>query len=139
MNQIVHPFSHRQPGKATTFLVIDPEDFDVVSLTPAEYIAIVHIAMKQSRAVSEADLLANQADRMFDGIVVQEIDRKARDVDEEDVVECVREAVSRNHDLQAHDVVLLRPGGVFKTSSGKVQRRACREAYLAGTLKRRSG
>jgi acyl-CoA synthetase (AMP-forming)/AMP-acid ligase II len=70
-------------------------------------------------------------------VVVQEIDRKARDVDEEDVVECVREAVSRNHELQAHDVVLLRPGGVFKTSSGKVQRRACREAYLAGTLKRR--
>jgi len=72
-------------------------------------------------------------------VVVQEIDRKARDVDEEDVVECVREAVSRNHELQAHDVVLLRPGGVLKTSSGKVQRRACREAYLDGTLKRRSG
>ena len=33
-----------------------------------------------------------------------------------------------------HEVVLVAPAGVPKTSSGKVQRRACRELYLAGGL-----
>ena len=36
--------------------------------------------------------------------------------------------------MSVHAVVLLRPGGVPKTSSGKVQRRACRAAYLADEL-----
>jgi acyl-CoA synthetase (AMP-forming)/AMP-acid ligase II len=30
--------------------------------------------------------------------------------------------------------VLLRPAGLPKTSSGKVQRRACRQQYLDGDL-----
>ena len=31
-------------------------------------------------------------------------------------------------------IVLIRSGSVPKTSSGKIQRHACRAAYLAGTL-----
>lgn len=46
----------------------------------------------------------------------------------------VRRAISENHDLRTHDIVLLRPGSVPKTSSGKIQRRATRASYLAGTL-----
>jgi hypothetical protein len=36
--------------------------------------------------------------------------------------------------MQAHTVVLVKLGSVPKTSSGKIQRRACRAAFLAGEL-----
>jgi acyl-CoA synthetase (AMP-forming)/AMP-acid ligase II len=38
------------------------------------------------------------------------------------------------HGLAVKDFVLLPPGGVPRTSSGKVARSGCRERYLAGTL-----
>ena len=36
---------------------------------------------------------------------------------------------------RSHEVVLLRAGELPRTTSGKVRRRACREAWLAGTLR----
>jgi len=54
--------------------------------------------------------------------------------DAEEVVRAIRRAVSQHHELQVHDVVLLRFGGLPKTSSGKVQRHACRAGYLDRTL-----
>jgi acyl carrier protein len=52
----------------------------------------------------------------------------------EGVVEAVCQAVSARHDLQPFAVVLLRAGTVPKTTSGKVQRYACRTAFLDGSL-----
>lgn len=40
----------------------------------------------------------------------------------------------RRHGVRLHALVLLRRGGVPKTTSGKVRRGACRDRYLAGTL-----
>src|SRR5262249_20870173 len=45
-----------------------------------------------------------------------------------------RAAIAEAHGVHAHTVALLRPRGLPKTSSGKVQRRASREGLLAGTL-----
>jgi amino acid adenylation domain-containing protein len=42
--------------------------------------------------------------------------------------------VAGEHGVQVHAVAVARTGGVPKTTSGKVQRRACRAAYLAGEL-----
>ncbi|GAB4108543.1 MAG: fatty acyl-AMP ligase [Roseiflexaceae bacterium] len=53
-----------------------------------------------------------------------------------EVLKAIRQAVAEEHDLRVADVVLLKVGGVAKTSSGKIQRRACRTAYLAGELTR---
>lgn len=52
----------------------------------------------------------------------------------EEVVKAIRQTVSRQFDLAVYDVVLLKAGAVFKTSSGKVMRHACRAAYLNGSL-----
>ncbi|WP_231510333.1 aminotransferase class I/II-fold pyridoxal phosphate-dependent enzyme [Fischerella sp. PCC 9605] len=52
----------------------------------------------------------------------------------EEVAKAIRRAVLREHDLQVYQVLLLKPGTLPKTSSGKVQRLACREAFLAGNL-----
>ena len=46
----------------------------------------------------------------------------------------IRRAIVETHELQTHAVVLLKHGTLPKTSSGKIQRRACRASYLGGTL-----
>ncbi len=51
-----------------------------------------------------------------------------------EVIQAIRRAVSQHHDLQVYATVLLKPGTLPKTSSGKVQRHACRAGFLAGTL-----
>ncbi len=45
----------------------------------------------------------------------------------DEVVDAIRRDVAREHHLALQRVVLLRPGGLPKTSSGKVQRTRCRE------------
>lgn len=50
------------------------------------------------------------------------------------VVEAVRRAVSEEHGLELHALVLLRAGTIPKTSSGKIQRHACRRDFEAGAL-----
>src|SRR5215216_8111288 len=68
-------------------------------------------------------------------VVVQELERRyVRNAKVSEVVASVRHAVTEHHELQVHAVVLVRTGSIPKTSSGKVQRRATRAAYLDGTL-----
>lgn len=50
------------------------------------------------------------------------------------VIAAVRRAVACEHQLQVHEVVLLKPGHLPRTSSGKVRRRRCREALQKGEL-----
>jgi len=66
-------------------------------------------------------------------IVVAEVERTRRD-DWSDVIDAVRKAVTAEHELPPDAVVLVRFGSIPKTSSGKIQRHACREEFLAGTL-----
>ncbi|HEX8275905.1 MAG TPA: amino acid adenylation domain-containing protein, partial [Longimicrobiaceae bacterium] len=68
-------------------------------------------------------------------VVVQEVSRQAAaGVDVEEVAAAIRRAVAGEHGLQVHAVAVVRSGGVPKTTSGKVQRRACRAGFLAGEL-----
>ncbi|MCG5059277.1 MAG: fatty acyl-AMP ligase [Limnoraphis sp. WC205] len=52
------------------------------------------------------------------------------------VIQSIRRAVSQHHDLQVYDTVLLKVGGIPKTSSGKIQRHICRSRFLDQTLNR---
>ncbi|MFF2200277.1 fatty acyl-AMP ligase [Streptomyces sp. NPDC058145] len=52
----------------------------------------------------------------------------------EKITDVIRAAVGEAHGLTLRDIVLVRPGTIPKTSSGKIQRRATRGAYLEGTL-----
>jgi amino acid adenylation domain-containing protein len=67
-------------------------------------------------------------------VIVQEGDRRLAESDAEVIIEMIRAAVAQEHELFLHDVVLIRAGSIPKTSSGKIQRHACQENYLAGTL-----
>ncbi|MBD6620561.1 AMP-binding protein [Komarekiella sp. 'clone 1'] len=68
-------------------------------------------------------------------VIVQEIERSyLRSLDVNQVVEAICKAVSQQHELQVYAVLLLKPGSIPKTSSGKIQRYACKAGYLARNL-----
>jgi len=70
-------------------------------------------------------------------ILIQELSRKdggADGPDLEEVAISVREAIAQEFDVRTHTVALVRRGAVLKTSSGKIQRRACRQALLTGAM-----
>jgi natural product biosynthesis luciferase-like monooxygenase protein len=69
-------------------------------------------------------------------VVLAELRRAARlaaDVDA--IAAAIKAAVLVRHEVSVHQVVLLQPGQLPKTSSGKVQRRASRVAFLEGSLR----
>jgi acyl-CoA synthetase (AMP-forming)/AMP-acid ligase II/acyl carrier protein len=67
-------------------------------------------------------------------VVVHEVGRAHLDVDCEEVAAAIRRAVAVEHELVVHTVVLLKTGTLPRTTSGKLQRRGCRDEFLRGTL-----
>lgn len=68
-------------------------------------------------------------------VLVHELRRQhmaAPDVAE--IAAAVRKEVVRRHGLQVAALVLLKPGALPRTTSGKVRRRECRERLMAGAL-----
>lgn len=66
-------------------------------------------------------------------ILVHEIELRQRpDVNE--VIDKIRQAVTQEHEVLVDSLLLVRAGAMPKTSSGKIQRYACREGFVAGTL-----
>ncbi|HEY0734516.1 MAG TPA: amino acid adenylation domain-containing protein, partial [Herpetosiphonaceae bacterium] len=67
-------------------------------------------------------------------VVVHEIDRQHRRVEIESVVGAIRQAVAEQHELRVYSIALIKHGSIPKTSSGKIQRHACRNQFLSGDL-----
>ncbi|MBC7878685.1 MAG: amino acid adenylation domain-containing protein [Anaerolineales bacterium] len=67
-------------------------------------------------------------------VIVQEVTRQNRKPDINEVASAIRQAVAEKHDLQVFAIVLVKPMSIPKTSSGKIQRRACKKAFLENTL-----
>jgi acyl-CoA synthetase (AMP-forming)/AMP-acid ligase II len=68
-------------------------------------------------------------------VVVQEIERTQRhSLPEAEVASAVRAAVVNNHDIALHKIVLIRPGTLPKTTSGKIQRSLTKRRWLDGAL-----
>lgn len=65
-------------------------------------------------------------------VIVHEVTRRG-DRHWPDVIEAVRRAVAEE-DLELAAVVLVRPGSLLRTTSGKVRRRSCRQAFLQDEL-----
>ena len=66
-------------------------------------------------------------------VLVHEIARRSR-ASVEEIAAAVRGALSEEHEVSVAEVVLIRPETLPRTSSGKVRRRACRTAWLEGSL-----
>jgi acyl-CoA synthetase (AMP-forming)/AMP-acid ligase II len=68
-------------------------------------------------------------------VIVQEVERSRRHtLDIAEIAGGIREAVAEEHGLSVSEVVLVRPGSIPKTTSGKIQRRLTRTLWLNGEL-----
>lgn len=66
-------------------------------------------------------------------VVVQELEhRQSPDLDA--VIESIRQSLIEEYEVQARVILLVKAGSVPKTSSGKIQRHACRAAFQAESL-----
>ncbi|MCA9248975.1 MAG: AMP-binding protein, partial [Planctomycetales bacterium] len=66
-------------------------------------------------------------------VIVQEVERR-RDLDTEEILTAIRKAIAAEHELSVDAIILIKAGSIPKTSSGKIQRHACRADYQKGTL-----
>jgi len=64
-------------------------------------------------------------------VIVQSIRRShVKSIDPHSIFESIRRAVSSEFSVKVHSIELLMPASVPRTTSGKIQRRACKRAYL---------
>ncbi|MDJ0835576.1 MAG: amino acid adenylation domain-containing protein [Acidobacteriota bacterium] len=69
-------------------------------------------------------------------VVTQEVERTAlRKLNGGEVCRTVTSAIAKDHQLATAAVVLLMPGSLPQTSSGKIRRQTCRQQYLDGGLR----
>lgn len=68
-------------------------------------------------------------------VIAQEVHRGYRyRIQISEVIEPIRWAIFEQHFIDVYSIVLLKPGMLPKTPSGKVQRSRCRSQFLEGTL-----
>lgn len=68
-------------------------------------------------------------------VVVHEVRREVyQRIAPEELFAAIRHAIAEYHGIDPAHIILIRPGSLPRTSSGKVQRRACRKAWQDGQL-----
>src|SRR6478736_1891038 len=68
-------------------------------------------------------------------VIVQEVERTAlRKLDAPAVFQAIRAALVREHEIVPAAIVLVKPATIPKTSSGKIQRSACRTQFAGAAL-----
>ncbi|WP_025353457.1 type I polyketide synthase [Nocardia nova] len=114
-------------GRAKDVLIIDGRNH-----YPQDLEASVEAAHATVRAGCVAAFSVEGADGERP-VVVAEV--KTTDADELAAAEmAVRAVLGTEHGLAPHAIEFVAPRTILKTSSGKIQRQACRAAYLAGEL-----
>jgi acyl-CoA synthetase (AMP-forming)/AMP-acid ligase II len=91
-----------------------------------------HPALRRHCGAAFSMLDHNNEERL---VVVQEFERSHRQqIAIGEIVATIREAVTREHDIAPHEIVLIRTGTLPQTTSGKIQRNLARQMFLTGTL-----
>jgi acyl-CoA synthetase (AMP-forming)/AMP-acid ligase II len=68
-------------------------------------------------------------------VLVQEVERtQRRGLDTEEIKACIREAVANEHEIALDSIVLIPPGEIPKTTSGKIQRSLTRQMWLQNSF-----
>lgn len=87
-----------------------------------------HSALRPEHAAAFSVTVDNQER----AVVVVELNQSSDD--NQLIVQAIRTALAEVHELDVYAVALLKKGTILKTSSGKLQRHACKQAFLAGRL-----
>lgn len=96
---------------------------------PANQLPAVVFEQNSSGLKFDADDASEQL------VIVGERGPGAGKADPQPIADAVRAAVSQRHGVTVRDVLLVPAGSIPRTSSGKIARRACKAAYLEGTLR----
>ncbi|MFC9999050.1 long-chain-fatty-acid--AMP ligase FadD32 [Nocardia sp. NPDC127526] len=90
-------------------------------------------------SVSADEMPVEAGDRAEAGteqlVIVAERGTGAAKLDPEPIAETVRAAIAKRHGVTVRDLLLVPAGSIPRTSSGKIARRACKAAYVEGTLR----
>ncbi|WP_067827668.1 fatty acyl-AMP ligase [Actinomadura kijaniata] len=117
-------------GRIKDLIIVDgrnhyPQDIEVTTQEAHPAVRPDHVAAFAVQG-EETELL----------VVVAERNRRvplAR-LDPAEVETAVRGAINVEHEMSVHEFLLIEPGGVSRTSSGKIARAATRQRYLDGAL-----
>ncbi len=104
-----------------------------VNRYPQDIEATIENASIRLRAAGAAAFAIERNDRE-QLIVVCEVERDRTNKQWGDVIDAIRSRIMEEHELPPDAIVLVRANSIPKTSSGKVQRHACREKYLQSKL-----
>ncbi|GCF10239.1 hypothetical protein KDI_38030 [Dictyobacter arantiisoli] len=103
------------------------------NLYPQDIEAVVessHPALRQN-CCAAFSLSDEQGERL---IITQEIERHHQGWEKAAIIQAIRQKVTAEFDIEVASIVLLRAGTILKTTSGKIQRSACRQSFLAENL-----
>ena len=84
---------------------------------------------------SHAGLKRDPDDTSEQLVIVGERAPGAHKLDVGPIIDDIRAAIAVRHGVTVRDVLLTAAGAIPRTSSGKIGRRACRSAYLDGSLR----
>ncbi|MBS9536149.1 fatty acyl-AMP ligase [Mycobacterium sp. M1] len=118
-------------GRCKDLMLIDgyrhyPNDIEMT-------VADCHPALLPGRGA--AFLLPTERSAPEHLVVVQEVHHHdAAGVDLDALITEIREAIRAQHGVDAQTVLLIKPMRIPTTTSGKIQRGACRDQYVAGEL-----
>ncbi|TRW90367.1 type I polyketide synthase [Candidatus Methylobacter oryzae] len=87
-----------------------------------------HPALRPEHAAAFAVIVDDQERP----VVVVELNQSCGDY--QPIVQAIRSALAEAHELEVHAVALLKKGTILKTSSGKLQRHGCKQAFLQQRL-----
>jgi fatty acid CoA ligase FadD32 len=128
---VIHDGDLYITGRLKDLIIVDgtnhyPQDIEATAQE-------AHPAIRQDRVA----VFGIERDGQEGPVVVAEHSSHVKMTDElaAEIGRLVRAAVSRRHDLRLLDVVMVPPGTVSRTSSGKIARSATRRRYLDGDLR----
>ena len=68
-------------------------------------------------------------------VIAYEVERRyLKSLNVEEIVTAIRTAIAEQHTVEVYGIVLLKTASLPKTTSGKIQRRTCRQQFLNGEL-----
>ncbi|TDE37353.1 fatty acyl-AMP ligase [Actinomadura sp. 6K520] len=127
---VVHEGELYVTGRIKDLIIVDgrnhyPQDIEVTAQEG-------HPAIRPDHVAAFA-LPGEETERL---VVVAERNRRVPlgRLDLHEVESAVRGAINIEHEMSVHEFVLIEPGGVSRTSSGKIARAATRQRYLDGEL-----
>jgi acyl-CoA synthetase (AMP-forming)/AMP-acid ligase II len=97
-----------------------------------EYLAESSHAALRSNASAAFSVDTEDEEKL---VIVAEVERTAiRSLNVAEVCESIRQKIAEELELEVYAIQLLRTASILKTSSGKIQHKACKQGFLAKTL-----